>query len=109
MSTSSRKTLSKHKAKNCKKSLRTKKFKKTLAHNPSKCKAENSEESSPSKKVKKTLSQNLSKRKAENLEESSPAKKFKHTLSQKLFDWYKLDDKGLWHCETCRSSKLTNA
>jgi hypothetical protein len=26
-----------------------------------------------------------------------------------LFDWYKLDDKGLWHCETCRSSKLTNA
>ena len=109
MSTSSRKTLSKHKAKNCKKSSRTKKFKKTLAHNPSKCKAENSEESSPSKKFKKTLSQNLSKRKAENPEESSPAKKFKHTLSQKLFDWYKLDDKGLWHCETCRSSKLTNA
>ena len=55
MSTSSRKTLSKHKAKNCKKSSRTKKFKKTLAHNPSKCKAENSEESSPSKKFKKNF------------------------------------------------------
>jgi hypothetical protein len=59
--------------------------------------------------LNKTLSQNLSKRKAENPEESLPAKKFKHILSQKLFDWYKLDDKGLWHCDTCRSSKLTNA
>ena len=35
--------------------------------------------------------------------------KFKNFLSQRLFDWYKLDDKGLWYCETCRSSKLTNA
>ena len=75
----------------------------------SKCKAENSEMSSPAKKFKKTLSQNTSKPKAENLEESSPAMKFKNFLSQRLFDWYKLDDKGLWYCETCRSSKLTNA
>ena len=84
MSTSSRKTLSKHKAKNCKKSSRTKKFKKTLAHNPSKCKAENSEKSSPAKKFQKTLSQNLSKRKAENLEKSSPSKKFKKKLYNKI-------------------------
>ena len=108
MSTSSRKTLSKHKAKNCKKSSQTKKFKKTLAQNPSKCKAENLEESSPAKKfkqlyhkicqnakqrtprshrhqrsLKKTLSQNLSKRKAENLEESSPSKKFKKNFITK--------------------------
>jgi len=109
MSTSCRKTLSKRKPKNFKKSSPARKFKKTLAPNPSKCKAENSEKSSSAKKFKKTLAQNPSKCKAENSEESLPAKKFKQTLSQKLFDWYKLDDKGLWHCETCRSSKLTNA
>ena len=50
-----------------------------------------------------------SKRKAENSEDSSPAKKFQKTLSQNSFDWYKLDDKVLWYCEPCRSSKFANA
>ena len=87
MSTSSRKTLSKHKAKNCKKSSQTKKFKKTLAQNPSKCKAENLEESSPAKKFKQLyhkICQNAKQRTPRSHRHQKGLKKRYHKICQNV-------------------------
>lgn len=50
------------------------------------------------------------KRKADaEFEAPSPKRKFTKELSQNSFDWYVLDEAGLWHCSVCREAKNDSA
>lgn len=65
---------------------------------------------SPAKPIQSpTAKQNLKRKTDDENDKNEKPKKFCKVMSQDNFEWYIQDQKGLWHCEICRSARKGNA